>query len=470
MKRLLILIVVIILFGCEKVAPDTWRLKTKENFDLINKPILPTTNPTPSKVGFVIDSNWFKKQFTGYWIETHNGKGEGDFNGDGKKDLVVMFATNTESKYQFQRHDSSRVVVGVFINHKTYFELDTNLVYSYLGGYSDISVADINNDGYLDIYQMTGYWKGESFLKPPYYNNNGRGGMNSFVFMNNKNKNFTKYILPIQNDGASTESIIFDNNKNGMSEIYSQSCLCYFEFNGNSFVRNNLYLDNNFKNINYNLNVITPKYADKNIGMIFTSENIFGESYFILKVENNKLIPKIKFKPRYLNSGPPQKIHIEDLDNDGKMEYIIPMWISENSDNTIPATPYLMIVDENGNDVSNKYMDSELTKPLTYEQFDWIGSWQTGFIFYTFADMDNDGIMEIFPASGVGHKKGNDTYYYKLINGRYELKLYHTGWIGNIHDSKIKHYTYKAFTDEKNGVNIFLILERSLHLSIFKTF
>jgi hypothetical protein len=380
-----------------------------------------------------------------------------------------MFATNTESKYQFQKNESSRVVVGVFINHKTYFELDTNLVYSYLGGYSDISVADINNDGYLDIYQMTGYWKGESFLKPPYYNNNGRGGMSSFVFMNNKNKNFTKYILPIQNsDGASTTSIIFDNNKNGLSEVYSQSCLCYFEFNGNSFVRNNLYLDNNFKNINYNLNVITPKYADKNVGMIFTSENIFGESYFILKVENNKLIPKIKFKPTYPNSGPAQEIHIEDLDNDGKMEYIIPMLISENSDNTIPATPYLMIVDENGNDVSKTFMDSELTKPLTYEQFDWIASWQTGFIFYTFVDIDNDGTKEIFPASGVGYKKGNDTYYYKLIGGKYQLKFYHSGWLGNVHN--IRPHVYKAFVDEKNGVNLFLKIEYDLHKSIFKTF
>jgi hypothetical protein len=466
MKKILIPILILLTISCKK---DIVNLK-QVSIDNIPQIKIDTTKPTINKVGFVIDTIWFKKNYPGFSIATHNGKGEGDFNKDGKKDLVVMFATNSEAKYLFQKDTSNRVVVGVFINHKTYFELDTNLVYSYLGGYSDISVADINSDSYLDIYQMTGYWEGSQYPKPTYYNNSGHGGMDSYVYLNDNNKSLKRYTLPIQNDAGSTTSIIFDNNKNGFSEIYLSSCLCYFEFNGNSFIRNELSLDKNFKNQSYNLRVITPKYAEKNIGMIFISENIFGESYFILKLENDKLIPKIKFKPKYPNSGPPQEIDIEDLDNDGKLEYIIPMWISENSNNTIPAIPYLMIVDENGNDVSNKYMDSELTNPLTYEQINWIGeTWQTGFIYHTFADVDNDGIKEIFPASGVGYKKGNDTYYYKLIDGKYKLQFYHSGWLGDVHKSK-GYINYKPFVDEKNGVNLFLTIEFDLYKSIFKTF
>jgi len=46
MKQLLILITIITLFGCEKVAPDTLKWKTKENFDLISNPIPPVTKPT----------------------------------------------------------------------------------------------------------------------------------------------------------------------------------------------------------------------------------------------------------------------------------------------------------------------------------------------------------------------------------------------------------------------------------------
>ena len=470
MKRLLIIVIMITLFGCEKVAPDTWRWKTKENSDLISNPIPPATKPTPTKVGFIIDTNWFKKEFPGYWIETHNWHGSGDFNNDGKKDLVVMFATNAPANLLFQKDESSRVVAGVFINHKTYFELDTNLVYSYLGGWNGVSISDINNDGFLDIYQMTGYWENPQHPKPNYYNNTGLGGMDSYLFMNNKNKSFKKYTIPVRDNSGSTESIIFDNNKNGYKEIYSSSCMCYYEFNGNSVDEIPLNISKTFKGQSYNLRVITPKYANSKSGTIYTASNDFTNEYFILKVEGNTLIPKIKYRASYPNSGPAQEIYVEDLDKDGNMEYIIPMEISSNSDNTKPAVPYLMIVDVMGNDVTLKYMDEEITKPLTYEQINWIGrTWQTGFIYHTFADMDNDGIMDIFPASGIGYKGGNDTYYYKFTNGKYRLELYHTGWYGNVHRSE-DYINYKPFVDEKNGVNIFLTIEKDLFKSIFKTF
>ena len=465
MKKLLTIIILITLVSCNKEIIIYLPNKSISKIDTII-----SQNPTQSKVGFVIDTNWFKNKFPGYWIETNNGSGEGDFNKDGKKDLVVMFATNAPANINHQKDTSSRIVIGVFINNKTYFELDTNLVYSYLGGFSAMNVSDINHDGYLDIYQPTGYWEGSTYPKPIWYNNLGHGGMDSYVFINNKNKGFSKYTLKNEIDAGSSINIIFDNNKNGFDEIYLSSCQCYFEFNGSSFDRTELILDKTFVGQSYNMNVLTPKYANNNTGIIYTAESIFGDTYFILKLENNKITAKIKFKPTYPNSGPAQEIYVEDLDKDGKIEYIIPMEISSNSDNTKPAVPYLMIVDENGNDVSLKYMDEEITKPLTYEQINWIGeTWVTGFIYTTFADIDNDGIKEIFPASGVGYKKGNDTYYYKLTNGKFKLNFYHSGWIGDVHKSK-QYISYKPFVDEKNGVNIFLTIEKDLYKSIFKTF
>jgi hypothetical protein len=427
-------------------------------------------NPTQQKVGFVIDSVWFKNTFPGYWIETHNWNDGADFNNDGLKDLVVMFATNSPANTLHQKDTSSRIVIGVFINYKTYFQLDTNLVYSYLGGYGGVKIADMNHDGYLDIYQMTGYWEGTKYPKPNYYNNSGWGGMDSYLFLNNKNKQFIKYTIPIGNDAGSSTSIIFDNNKNGFDEIYLSSCQCYFEFNGNSFLRNELILDKIYKNQSFNLRVITPKYADSKSGVIYTAVNSFTDEYFILKVEGNKITPKVKYKATYPMSGPAQEIYVDDLDKNGIAEYIIPMEISSNSDNTKPAVPYLMIVDENGIDVSLKYMDEEITKPLTYEQIDWISeTWQTGFIYHTFADIDNDGIKEIFPASGIGYKKDNDTYYYKFINGKYRLQFYHNGWYGGVHKSRA-YIGYIPFVDEKNGVNVFLPVEKNLYNAIFKSF
>ena len=466
MKKLLVVILGLLLTtACKKnvIIPNV----QSEIKDTIK---VDTTKPTNPKVGFVIDTNWFKSKYPGFWIETHNGNGSGDFNKDGLKDLVVMFATNSPAKHLFQTNEMSRIVVGVFINNKTYFELDTNLVYSYLGGFSGVNVSDINKDGYLDLYQMTGYWEGADYPKPKYYNNSGHGGMDSYVFINDKNKSLKKYTLTNQNDAGSTTSIIFDNNKNGFEEIYLSSCLCYFEYNGKEFLRNDLVLDRNFQNQSYNMNVLTPKYANKNVGLIYTAENVYGDTYFILKLEGNKITPKVKYKPTYPNSGPAQEIYVEDLDKDGKLEYIIPMEISSNSNNTSPAIPYLMIADDAGNDVSKKYMDDEITKPLTFEQINWVGeTWQTGFIYHTFADIDNDNISEIFPASGIGYKKDNSTYYYKFKDNKYKLEFYHNSWFGDVHKSK-GYINYKPFVDEKNKVNVFLPVEGNLLKAVFKTF
>ena len=90
-------------------------------------------------------------------------------------------------------------------------------------------------------------------------------------------------------------------------------------------------------------------------------------------------------------------------------------------------------------------------------------------IYHTFSDIDSDGIKEIFSASGIGYKKNNDTYYYKFINGKYRLQLYHNGWYGSVHKSK-GYISYKPFVDEKNGVNIFLPVEGNLYNAIFKSF
>ena len=404
MKKLLGILMIVICVSCNKDLPKI--VSVLPNNSISKQDTIVTQNsiqPTQPKVGFVIDTNWFKNTFPGYWIETHNWNGGGDFNNDGLKDLVVMFATNSSADTDHQKDTSSRIVIGVFINHKTYFELDTNLVYSYLGGFAGVTIADINHDGYLDIYQMTGYWETTTYPKPYYYNNSGHGGMDSYLFINNKNKQFSKYTIPIGDDSGSFKSIIYDNNKNGFDEIYMSNSV-YYEFDGNKLNRYDLNLNNNFNNQQFNIRVIVPKYAGKH-GVYYTGTyGIDNNEHFIMKVVNNVLVPKLKFIS-HQKSGPSQEIYIEDLDNDGNLEYIVPIEISSNSDNTKPAVSYLMIIDEMGNDVSLKYMDEEITKPLTYEQIDWIGeTWQTGFIYHTFSDIDNDGIKEIFPASGIGYK------------------------------------------------------------------
>ena len=464
MKKLLtILTIILISTSCKK---DVLFLEANKTADYLAKDTF-SHNPTTPKVGFIIDSFWFNTNFKGYIIQTHNWYGYGDFNKDGFNDLVVLFASNSNQDYLYQKDLNSRTVVGVFINHKTYFELDTNLVYSYLGGWHGVNVADINGDGYLDIYQMTGYWETKFAPKPSYYNNNGWGGMDSYVFMNNNNKGFTRYTIPV-NDCAGSNTTIINGNK-----IYTSACMVNYEYNGNGFIINNMVLNKTFNNVSYDLRVITPKFKKGNDTYYLASNN-FSDEYFILKTNGNILNPIVKYKVPYTQSGFTEgtngernEMYIIDLDKDGKDEYIIPSQIF-NTD-TSPNTPYLMIVDSYGNDVTTKFLDAGLEKPLTFNQFNAGIQNVTGFIYHTIKDIDGDGVPEIFPASGLGYRKDNDTYYYKFVNGKYTLKFYHSGWFGDVNTNSNRKQ-YRPFVDEKNGVNAFMVVESSLFDSFIKTF
>jgi hypothetical protein len=258
-----------IIVGCKKSEPEP-KVETKD-------PII--TTPTVTKTGFNMDTTWFNKKFKNYSLVIHRWYGHGDFNKDGTKDMVVMFAGLGHEDYLFQQNPTDRRVIGVFLNKKTYFELDTNLVYSYFGGYNGVNVSDINNDGFLDIYQMTGMWEGTKYPKPPHYNNNGMGGMDSFVFMNNNNKGFTKYTIPIEDNPPTTTSIIADVDKDGLKEIYNQSCDFYYEFNGNGFTKNRLNFINVFQGKSYNIRVVTPRLWDSNLGLYYLASDDFTDDY-----------------------------------------------------------------------------------------------------------------------------------------------------------------------------------------------
>ena len=431
-------------------------------------------NPVLVKTGFLIDTDWFNRNYAGYKNQTNRWYGYGDFNKDGLKDIVCVFASNGTQDYLWQNDTTKRLVVGVFLNNRTYFELDTNLVYSYLGGWNGANVSDIDNDGYLDIYQMTGYWEGSTKSKPAYYNNSGHGGMDSYVFMNDKNKSFKRYTIPVKDNAGSTTSIISDNNKNGYKEIYSSACMCYYEFDGNNLNEIPLVLNKTFEGRSYDLRVITPKYQSEKYGVYYLASDNFTGTYFILKVINNTLTPIVKYETPIYKSGFTEgtnserdEMYIEDLDNDGIPEYIIPC--QTFSTETTWCTPYLLFLDSKGNDITSKFLDKSITNPLNYNQFNAGIKNVTGFIYHTFADIDNDGIKEIFSASGLGYYMNGDTYYFKLINGKYTPVFYHSGWYGDVNTTD-KNTGYWPFVDEKNKVNVFTATERTTNHFIIKTF
>ena len=101
---------------------------------------------------------------------------------------------------------------------------------------------------------------------------------------------------------------------------------------------------------------------------------------------------------------------------------------------------------------------------LKYNQFNAGLNNITGFIYHTFADIDNDGIKEIFSASGLGYYMNGDTYYFKLINGKYTPVFYHSGWYGETNTTD-KNTNYWPFVDEKNN----LIFFTPSHNALYKT-
>lgn len=466
MKKYLFILFVVnfSLYGCHEkndVQPE----------ETIEESII--TVPNVPKSGFIIDNAWFNEKYKDYTLVTKRWFGYGDFNNDGLKDLVVMFAGKGSEDYLFQQNPTDRRVIGVFLNKKTYFELDTNLVYDYFGGYNGVNVSDFNNDGYLDIYQMTGIWEGTQLAKPPHYNNNGLGGMDSFVFINNNNKGFTKYTIPIEDNPPTTTSIIADVDKDGMKEIYNQSYDYYYQFTGSGFTKNKLNLINTFRGKTYNIRVVTPKLWDTNLGLYYIASDDFTDDYFILKMEGNNLVPKVKYTVPHTRSGFTEgtngerdELYVVDLDGDGKMEYIIPNQMFD-----LPNNPYLLVVNEGGEDVTHRFFDSSINTKLTNEQFNGGVTNINGFFYFNFSDIDGDGIKEIFPASGLGYLKDGKSYYLKFTDGKFRLALYHNNWFGsNLNTIEKRGDQHRVFADEKNKVNVLLVDEGNLSKSKIKYF
>lgn len=463
MKQLLFGILIIFLFSC------------KEDLQIVEPTPVNTSGPYDegTQVGMYINENWFAKTLPNYKKIAIRWYGYGDFNKDGLKDIVTVFASNGTRGYNYQDNESTRIVVGVFLNKKTYFKLDTNLVYSVLGGWNGANVSDVDNDGDLDIYHMTGGWEGTARPRPAYYSGNGNGAMDSFLFVNQNNKSFKKVILPNNGLASIYNSILFDRDKNGYSEIYLSNG-DYYDYNGNSVTQKRFNIVNTFKGVKYDLRVVTPRYADNKNGLLFLASDNFTDTYFVLKAVGNNLIPIIKYDVPITKSGftdatngERDEMYVEDLDKDGNIEYIIPSQIFNTTEK--PCVPYLLIIDSNGNVVTDKFLDSSINNPLKPEQFNASPILSvTGFIFYTFADMDGDGIKEIFAASGLGYLENNNTYYFKLVNGKYTKVLYNRGWYGNVTNESNKYVTYWPFIDEKNRVIIFHVGEGSIDDVIIK--
>jgi hypothetical protein len=137
----------------------------------------------------------------------------------------------------------------------------------------------------------------------------------------------------------------------------------------------------------------------------------------------------------------------------------------------VPNNPYLLILNEDGKDVTLQFFDNSINTKLTNEQFNGGITNINGFFYFNFSDIDGDGIKEIFPASGLGYLKDGKSYYFKFINGKFRLSLYHNNWFGsNLNTIEKRGDQHGVFADEKNRVNVLLVWEGNLSKSKIKYF
>lgn len=103
-----------------------------------------------------INKDWWKRmtiKYPGFHGTNQRWMANGDFNKDGKVDLVIEFARIAYDKKYYEDY----VFKGVFINNgSNYFKLDTNLVFKFIGDEDGHTVLDINGDRFLDVFQPTG--------------------------------------------------------------------------------------------------------------------------------------------------------------------------------------------------------------------------------------------------------------------------------------------------------------------------
>jgi hypothetical protein len=187
--KLNIFYTILFLFSCE----------TKENEDINESIVLSSFEKIDSSISNIdfinkITPNLENKANLFDYDYFYNGSGVGiaDFNNDGLKDIVLA-ANQSENKIYLNKGNF------VFEDITNKANINQNKKWS-----SGVSVADINNDGWLDIYISQG---------GPYSKENRQ----NLLYINQKDLTFKESAkeFGLNDMGISTQSVFFDYDKDG---------------------------------------------------------------------------------------------------------------------------------------------------------------------------------------------------------------------------------------------------------------
>lgn len=323
--RLGVLSVLLVFISCngdESMVADTRKLFT-------------SVSPASSGIDFqnelveTEESNYYKYMYS----YIGGGVAAADFNQDGLEDLFFISNTFDNKLYinqgDFHFEDISQ---RAGIEKRPGFD-------------AGVSVADVNNDGWLDIYITRGGWKsaGGAFANMLYINNGPMGDDGEITFSERAAE------FGLADDNRSVQATFFDYDKDGDLDVY---------------VSNTPDFEDRAAKI---VNLVEARTAPETIALK-GSDKLYrnnGEGHFEDASQEAGIFPDIGFG---LN---PQ---VGDLNNDGWLDIYV------SNDFKIPDFAYL-----NNGDGTFREGRNELFKHISFNS---MGG--------DIADVDNDGLTDVY--------------------------------------------------------------------------
>ena len=406
MKRIFGLIVVLFfVFACESEKKQYTKLDSKKtNIDFVNK--LYETDR--------------RNYFTYPYMYLGGGVAAGDFNNDGLEDLFFT---------------------GNMVSNKLYLNLgdfnfkDISESAGITGDnrwYSGVSIIDINNDGFLDIYIAVG---GEI------------GPNNNVLYINNKDNTFTEKAgeFGIDDDGYSMHSTFFDYDKDGDLDLYVanypptsfKAPVDYYKYmidnheardsdhlyrnEGNHFT--DVTNESGISNFGLSLGVVASDYNNDGYPDIYISNDFNAPDFMYINngdgTFTNEILNSLQ-QTSFFGMG----VDAADFNNDGWVDiFQLDMNAADNfrSKANMSSMNPEVFYQSVALGLHHQYMQNSLqlnqgnlngSSPAFSNIARWSGvsstDWSWGGLF---ADFDNDGWKDLFVTNGIRRDVNNKDFY-----------------------------------------------------------
>jgi len=397
------------------------------------------TSLSPKETGIDFSNNIDETKLKGGALNEFGYMGGGvgilDVNNDGKKDIFFC-GNQVSSKLYLNKGNPEKNGTGIHFE-----DITLSAGVSTSDWISGVSVVDINNDGYDDIYLCT-------------YNDSAGRRSHNLLFINQHNNTFKEESVEygLADTSYSTQAVFFDYDKDGdldmylcnymLNASYSANYLFQKNLSGNSPANDKLYKNDGFKNGHpvftdvskeagikedgYGLGVSVSDFNMDGWPDIYVSNDFVSNDDFWLNNKNARLNDKVgqgTFSNMLDRSTKHQSYSsmgsdAADINNDGKIDFATVDMMPEDNfrqkqiysfmnydryqqERNMGYSPEFsrnILQLNNGNfyngDTSIPYF-SEIGQLAGMSETDW--SWSILFV-----DFNNDGYKDLHITNGIG--------------------------------------------------------------------